>query len=300
MKCVTPLSIRHPHGTGNSVRVIVPCGKCGACLQNNRADWSFRLKEELKSSESAWFITLTYKNENLPMNKGIPTIEKKAIQLFIKRVRKEHYTLNMKGAPRYLRMSPVRYYAVGEYGSNTDRPHYHVILFNIHYAQAQNLDKRWQLGELHMSPVSDANIHYITKFHVNKKEDREILDEETGELVKLGTLRQKEFSLMSTNKGIGHQYVERIKQWHTDNGNNYVINNGYKQRVPRYYKGKVVPQRMSPVEKQIYENEDVVNYWEEMKRLIKVKIENPSLYSEMCGYEKAKQLKKKAKNNLTL
>lgn len=301
MKCVTPLSLPHPHGTSNAVRVIVPCGKCGACLHNRRTDWSFRLKEELKTSTSAWFITMTYTDENLPYSKyGIPTINKKALQNFLKRVRKHHHTNNEKSSPRYVKMPPVRFYGVGEYGTKTDRPHYHVILYNIHFQTATKMDKLWPFGQIKMSPVGDAQMHYITKYHVNSKEDREILDESSGELQSLSNLRIPEFSLQSTKPGIGIGYVKRIENWHTRNNYKFVINNGYKQRIPRYYKGLVCNKTLSVYQQKILQNEDTINYWEEMTRLSKYRITNPSLYSEMCGYQAAEKLKKEAKNNLTI
>ena len=41
----------------------VPCGKCAACMQRKRSEWSVRLQNELQYASSAAFITLTYSDE---------------------------------------------------------------------------------------------------------------------------------------------------------------------------------------------------------------------------------------------
>jgi len=70
MKCPTPISIKdksdaNPKGL-NSKRLTVPCGRCGNCRRARRNQWAFRLKQELKDSENAYFITLTYDDTTLP------------------------------------------------------------------------------------------------------------------------------------------------------------------------------------------------------------------------------------------
>ena len=45
------------------------------------------------------------------------TLQKSDLQKFFKRLRKKTH-------------EKISYYAVGEYGDNTQRPHYHIILFN--------------------------------------------------------------------------------------------------------------------------------------------------------------------------
>src|SRR5690625_7067719 len=83
MQCPSPISIKDPNGQHSWQRIQVPCGKCGACKHNRRADWSFRLQQELRDAESALFLTLTYSDENLPVTEnGEITLRKKDTQLF--------------------------------------------------------------------------------------------------------------------------------------------------------------------------------------------------------------------------
>ena len=91
--------------------MIVPCGKCFTCRSKYRLSWQLRLQHELLSyNYNAMFLTLTYDDDNLPTNE---TLVKKDVQDFIKRLRKFYNDVK------------IRYFAVGEYGSEKHRPHYH-------------------------------------------------------------------------------------------------------------------------------------------------------------------------------
>ena len=96
--------------------LTLPCGHCRACRIARSREWYVRLYHELLYHEDAVFVTLTYDEEHLPNNQSI---NKNAIQLWMKRLRKEI-------APRR-----IKYYAIGEYGEQTKRPHYHAIIYNI-------------------------------------------------------------------------------------------------------------------------------------------------------------------------
>ena len=107
MKCISPVYVR-------KVSQFVPCGKCGFCIKKAIDSWCLRLGHEMEVSSSAFFITLTYDNEHLPPG---AELSKRDLQLFIKRLRK---------------VNPgIRYFAVGEYGSERGRPHYHAVIFNL-------------------------------------------------------------------------------------------------------------------------------------------------------------------------
>lgn len=61
------------------------------------------------------FLTLTYAEDQLPEG---GTLVPRHLQLFFKKLRK------------IVEPSRIRFFAVGEYGSRTGRPHYHCALFN--------------------------------------------------------------------------------------------------------------------------------------------------------------------------
>ena len=228
MKCPTPISIRdksdkNPKNRA-SKRIEVPCGRCGACRQARRYQWAFRLKEELKDSKNAYFITLTYNDENLPEYIDYDSGEiksnlcKKDLQDFIKRLREKQY--------RKTRQRTFRYYAVGEYGTKTDRAHYHLIGFNIDRDTCYQIPGIWGKGNCHIGQVNDASILYVAKYHVNRNMESE-------------SERTKEFATMSKRPAIGHGYLKRNTTWHQENMNTYVYQNGFKKAMPRYYKEKI-------------------------------------------------------------
>ena len=93
---------------------VVPCGKCPACLANQRSEWIFRLQQEYLVSSFSIFVTLTYDDEHVPLDFSV---NKRDVQLFHKRLRK-HFP-----------SADLRYYLVSEYGDHTFRPHYHGLYF---------------------------------------------------------------------------------------------------------------------------------------------------------------------------
>lgn len=116
-----------------------------------RKSWIVRLSYELKDHLFASFVTLTYDDSHVPMDNSV---SKRDLQLFFKRLRKNSEL-------------QFRYYAVGEYGSNTNRPHYHAIIFGLnHLTHSSVVHSSWKLGFVSISDVSEANIQYITKNHI--------------------------------------------------------------------------------------------------------------------------------------
>jgi len=100
--------------------ILVPCGKCELCKDKKAREWSFRaICENATSSSMPYFLTLTYNPKHLPKC----GIFKEEIQLFLKRLRIKLDRLNIS--------HNLRYVAVGEYGTKSKRPHYHMILWNF-------------------------------------------------------------------------------------------------------------------------------------------------------------------------
>lgn len=172
--CITPFSVRHKI-TGQ--QIVVPCGKCPACFARRVSQWSYRLMQEEKESISSHFITLTYDTNHVFItNNGYMSLHKRHTQLFFKRLRK-----NPKNHDR-----KIKYYLVGEYGGKTQRPHYHIILFN---ADVSTIQESWLQGAIHYGTVSGASIGYTLKY-ISKK----------GKMpMHKGDDRIPQFALMSKN-----------------------------------------------------------------------------------------------------
>lgn len=236
--CKAPVTIFR-----NKKRDLVPCGKCYFCLQKKRADWSFRLLQELKVSSSAHFLTLTYDEQTIP-SEGL---RKRDLQLFFKSLRKSN-------------TQKIRYYAVGEYGTRTHRPHYHVILFNCE--SSSKIVDTWPHGFVKVGTVKPESIHYVTKYVINRH-------------VKFPG-RAPPFALMSRRPGIGLNYLtEPMMKWHREDDRMYVVSGGFKQALPRYYRDKI----FTPFERSLIQfgasHESEKEYLQEIERLIKAGYENP-------------------------
>ena len=79
-QCVSPFMLNNEQ--------IVSCGKCDPCRAKQTAHWQFRLMQEERRSLTAYFVTLTYAPEHLPLSPlGYATLEKTAVPAFVKRVR---------------------------------------------------------------------------------------------------------------------------------------------------------------------------------------------------------------------
>lgn len=107
---------------------LVTCKQCMPCRIRKRREWTLRLILEGLSFEHNAFVTLTYNNDAIPKQYIHPktgeifsgaTLNPDHVQRFIKRLRDR---LDY----------PIRVFYVGEYGDDTARPHYHLILFNYH------------------------------------------------------------------------------------------------------------------------------------------------------------------------
>lgn len=251
MKCLTPIWIERPAFKDGGQEV--PCGRCPACLQRKRGVWTFRMLNELESSESGYFITLTYDEDNLPVclsseGKWIPTLSKKDLQSFLKRLRarilKDFPKSGkwLKQSEKTRKWSPkLRYFACGEYGSKKDRPHYHLILYNLPHQYVRHdpiyrkayslvLEEIWNKGIVDIGNVERASAHYVAKYTLdsvmNREEDRD---------------RQGPYAVMSRNPGIGNAYVNEVnKNYFIDTKNPYTtLKGGVKQPIGRYYKEKI-------------------------------------------------------------
>lgn len=217
----------------------LPCGTCLGCRSTRAQHWSLRCRLEAAHHIHTSIATLTYDEQALP-----PTLQKRALQLWMKRLRQET-------------KKRIRYFACGEYGERFGRPHYHAILFGIR-EDSRAIQGTWSrhdpactycsdnqkrfcvnkipLGNVYTDNVSPEAINYVTGYTAKKlgwinKDESERLDASTGELFTY----QPPFQIMSrggrNGHGLGSRAREHYKSWAT-----YAVNDGVHLSVPRYYK----------------------------------------------------------------
>lgn len=166
-------------------------------------------------------------DSDMPKSKQIHvgTLNKKHLQDFFKLLRyyneQDTNTFGLKEWPT------IKYYAVGEYGENTQRPHYHAIVFNIKPYTLAKIPAIWKQGHCALGNCEPASIHYVTKYVIQKTERAKF---ETYGLA-------APFTLIS--KRVGANYLHTNGFQHKEALQNFVYGAGGKQRLPRYYKDKI-------------------------------------------------------------
>lgn len=171
------------------------CGICPACVLNARAVWSARIQLEASCHENNSFLTLTFDDGHLP---DPPSLSKVHLQDFFKKFR----TYLVRYYPVEVRF---RYFACGEYGDKSKRPHYHVIFFGVECnSEIERLvQKAWSvdgvpLGFIKLDAFNANRASYVAKYTTKK-----LRGGSPEGLV-------PEFSLQSRRPGVGMKYVQRI------------------------------------------------------------------------------------------
>lgn len=230
---------------GKSGKVdIIPCGKCIGCRLEYSRQWATRGYLESLDHDQNWFCTITYDEDHITTLEEVETedgitywndgtwngtLVPKELTQFIKNIRQI-----MK---REYHQDGIRFMACGEYGSEGERPHYHIIFFNLNlpvedlhhpriinhevYYESHIIDRAWG-GERYLDKkrkivnpkskgianVSEATwnsiaytARYITK-KINGAESEDYYAEKG---------QAKEFFRVSRMPGIGENYFR--KHW---------------------------------------------------------------------------------------
>lgn len=192
--------------------VEVPCGRCPECKQARKRQWTFRCVAEARKHKHNYFLTITYDDLH------IKDTNKPEAQNFVKYLRRLGFHF--------------KYYLVAEYGNQSNRPHYHMMMFsdqpvldgkfwtgkgnNILY-RSSTLEKAWlNKGQILFGVLDTAGIRY-TLGYINAK------------------TKYQSFSLMSKN--LGRSIFEDDLQkdvYYFGTGNGSYI----KGTLPRYLKKK--------------------------------------------------------------
>lgn len=105
----------------------------------NRAEnWAARMMHEASLHEHNSFITLTYSDDNLPLNGSLAP---------------DHVTKFLKRLRKALGGKKILYYYCGEYGENFARPHYHLALFGYDFSTDRIPHRQTQSGTVYRSPL---------------------------------------------------------------------------------------------------------------------------------------------------
>lgn len=267
----------------------IPCGQCFECKTLKAREWSFRCMKEASKYENNIMLTLTYDDDHLPLS-NIPDVETGEL----------HSTLRKDDPVKFMKRlrkkfgEGIRFMDCGEYGSDdeyvtwkgekkvgTERPHYHVIIFNFSPTdlrfhkwsycswsknmyplfKSEQMNKLWPYGWVDCNEVTKETCDYVARY-TTKKLYGEIGDDEYE---RKG--RVPPFLNMSRNPGIGFNYFENNKQNFLDQKPLYLkTKNGLKQlNSIRYYDKQL--EKFFPDEFEKFKesrSEKIDSYWNDL------------------------------------
>lgn len=173
------------------VRGLLPCGQCLRCRINRRRKWVTRMMLESAAHPSrfCFFFTLTYADEHLPVLQNGSTLQKRHVQLWLKRLRARIYP------------SVLRYVLCGEYGPRSGRPHYHSIVWSDVDVSTLAVEC-WPYGFVSVSVANEQRMQYVMGYTVKKltkSSDPRLLPGQSPEFV----LR---------SQGIGRDFVDLVPE----------------------------------------------------------------------------------------
>lgn len=175
-------------------------------------------------------MTLTYNDATVPStrinNDVVNVLCKRDLQLFLKRVRK------------CIEPDRIRFFACGEYGPTTLRPHYHMILFNFPTTKDvfKTVSEKWSLGFVSVSRIKPAHFDYVAKYCASYMY--------LPEYLRCKTFRP--FILCSRRPAIGSCYLtDSVMEYHRKTLSiKLVTRDGVTRSLPKYYRDRIFDDQM--------------------------------------------------------
>ena len=312
--CISPVSLKDDKYNRKVAR-YVPCGKCHECLRIRMDEWTWRMWIEAKHSDSCHFITLTYANEEDMEMVDSDTGELyervliySDLKKFLQRLQKRQAYYNsklkdedtLKGLKRVYK--PIRYFACGEYGSKTGRPHFHAIIYNCspkildEICQIQETTEDgtvlqsispksiWPHGYASISQYNVRRLAYTVKY-VMKSTDE-----------KFYAHLPKNFhpkAVMSKNPVIGAAFLKEKKYYQDNNKQEVLHPNGKKFPMPRYFRDRW----FTRIEQMKYGLEKQLKMLERQKKIY-AKYEYKNQNIEKIKYDQINEQIKRVKKQL--
>lgn len=220
-------------GADRKSPVTLPCGSCAGCRLERSRQWAVRIMHEASLYSSNAFVTLTYRDSDLPADFSL---SKAPFQAFMKALR------NRLG-------SGIRYYYCGEYGEKFGRPHFHACLFNVSFPDQEPfkmsngipifrsplLEDCWPHGYSSIGTLTKNSAAYVSRYIMKKRTGPQadahysFSHPITGEVMR----RYPEFNDMSRDGGIGLGWIEKyFSDVYPFDG---IVMEGVRSKPPRFY-----------------------------------------------------------------
>lgn len=216
----------------------LPCGQCMACRLERSRQTAVRAMHEASMFSDNSFITLTFSPDGLSQMCPTGSLDKRHMQLFMKRLRK------------YYDDRRIRTLYCGEYGDKLGRPHYHAALFNLDfpdktywksvngfkYYTSEQLREIWPYGFNVIGDLTFESAAYIARYCTKKitgdkaEEYYKKVLADTGEVVRV----IPEFAQSSNRPGLGAEWFDKYGMTDVYPRDECVVR-GQICKPPRYY-----------------------------------------------------------------
>lgn len=216
-----PETARDDWKDGRLLEIEIPCGNCIECRKQKQRDWIIRLTEESKEDNTGQFVTLTFSEE------ALKELEEAAET-------KEANKVAAKGVRRFLERwrwetgKSVKHWLITELGHRgTQRIHLHGILYTT--KTKKEIEKIWQYGRIDVGySMNEKVIRYVTKYSLKIDKDHPGFKGKIMASAGLGKAYLKKYDANIRNK---------YKEDNTDE--TYVLKNGTRVGMPKYYRDKI-------------------------------------------------------------
>lgn len=222
--------------------VPIPCGQCIGCRIDYSKQWATRCMLESEYYDDNYFITFTYSDKTVPRSHYIDeqsgeileslTLRKKDVQDFVKRVRRDL---------DYYDNGNFRYFCCGEYGTETARPHYHMLAFGLKLTDlkfykstdygnlytSEFLTEKWNRGHVIVGGVAFESCAYVSRYIMKKQKGK------TADVYDKFNIAP-EFTVMSRRPGIAKEYFDDNYEDIYPN-DKIILSGGKITRPPRYF-----------------------------------------------------------------
>jgi len=202
-----------------------PCGQCMPCRYNKRRMWQHRIMLEGLCHKDNCFLTLSYSPFHMPsimpsIGGGVTSVVNLPVMTWrtsqVGTLRRKDLTNWLKRLRKAMEPYKLRFCGCGEYGDESGRPHYHVILFGFPTCKRGRtlrrlgsdralaweccewcslIQRTWPFGDVDLGTLTSDSAAYVSKYVVKKmtaRDDTRLCG------------REPEFPARSLKPGIGH------------------------------------------------------------------------------------------------
>lgn len=268
----------HIYDIADRINVVdIPCQKCELCRIERRYSRALRIMLEAESwPEAAYFITLTFDQENL----GEPDLDHRDWSQFVKNFRQkfcqaQYCNIRDRGTKNHGRVysktfKEIKQVMCGEYGDTFGRKHFHGIIFNHtfhdiqftgHYSKKGNpvhtsasLRDVWKKGHVQVEKITFDLALYVGSYITDPMDDEPDKEHKKKQYGRFG-------------RGIGLSWIKKYWRDVLISGKVKTLDREFP--APRYFLRKI--QELHPEQYEKYRDANLLKSVDHKEKIIKKK-----------------------------